>query len=137
VADRRQSSVDIWRPYAAPGPARQLPARARPPRQCPGRSGRVHSLLPLSLSPETRPQRAPVASSLRRARTRSSLRRSPRNSAHSSTVNCSPFSTHHLAVKPTGEPPFLSSPKSGHRDLLLRRTQCRALRSRSSSLVRS
>jgi len=56
VADRRQSFVDICRPYVALGPARQLPAHAWPPRRRPGRSGRVHSFLPLTLSPEKRPQ---------------------------------------------------------------------------------
>ena len=51
-----QSNGDIWHPYVIPGPARQLPARACPPRRHPGRSGRIHSSLPRPLSPETRPQ---------------------------------------------------------------------------------
>jgi len=135
VADRRQSSIDIWHPYATPGPARQLPACALPPQRRPERNGRVHSLcLALSRQKLVRSELT-VTSSLRRARVRSSLRRTPPNSAYSFAVTRSPFSTRHLEVKPTGEPPFPSSPKSGRRDLL-RRTQCRALRSRSSSLVR-
>jgi len=68
-----------------------------------------------------------VASSLRRARVRSLLCHCSPNFTQSFAVNRSPFSTHHLAAEPTGEPPFPSSPKSGRRDHLFRRTQCRAL----------
>ena len=78
-----------------------------------------------------------VARSLQRAQTRSSLRCSPLELTYSFAVTCSPSSTRRLAVKPSGEPTFPTSPKSGRRDLLLRRTQCRAPRSLSSSLVRT
>jgi len=65
-----------------------------------------------------------VASSLRRAHTCSSLRRCPPKLVHSSAVTRSPSSTRKLAVKPSGEPTFPTSPKPGRRDLLLRQTQC-------------
>jgi len=65
-----------------------------------------------------------VVSSLRRAQTRSSLRCCPPKLVHSSAVTRSPSSTRKLEVKPSGEPTFPTSPKSGRRDLLLRRTQC-------------
>jgi len=65
-----------------------------------------------------------VASSLRRAQTRSSLHFCSPKLAHSSTVTRSPSSTRKLAVKPFGEPTFPTSPKSGRRDFLLRRNQC-------------
>ena len=61
-----------------------------------------------------------VASSLRRAQTRASLRCYPPKLAHSSAVTRSPSSDHKLAVKPFGDPTLPTSPKSGHRDLLLR-----------------
>ena len=65
-----------------------------------------------------------VMSSLRRAQMRSSLCCCPPKLAHSSSVTRSPFSTRKLAVKLSGKPTFPTSPKSGSRDLLLRRTQC-------------
>ena len=129
---------DIWHPYVISGPARQLRTRAWPPRRHPGRSGRVHFLLPPSLSRQKRGRSGvAVVSSLRRARARSALHCCPPKLAHSSAVTCSPTFTHKLAVKPSGEPTFPTSPKSGRRDLLLRRTQCWAPRSISSSLIRS
>jgi len=78
-----------------------------------------------------------VASSLRRVQTRSSLRCCSPKRAHSSAVTRSPSSNRKLTVKPSCEPTFPTSPKSGRRDLLLRRTQCWAPRSVSSPLVRS
>ena len=77
-----------------------------------------------------------VASLLWRARARSSLHRCPPKLAHSSGVTRSPTSTRKFAVKPSDEPTFLTSPKSGRRDLLLRWTQCWAPWSISSPLVR-
>jgi len=79
----------------------------------------------LSLSRQKRGRsEVTVASSLWRAQARSSLHCCPPKLAHSSAVTRSPSSNRKLAVKPSGEPTFLTSPKSGRRDLLLRRTQC-------------
>jgi len=96
VADRRPDISDIWRPYVVSGPARQLQVHAWPPRRRPGRSGRVHSLLPLTLSPEKRPQRAhrreltPVSSNallaaLLPTKTSPHLRRNPLSILHPQT----------------------------------------------------
>jgi len=136
VADRRQHIGDIWRPYAVSGPARQSQARAWPPWRRPEQvDASISSPLLFSRRKLGRSGVA-VASSFRRARARSTLHRRPPKLAHSSAVTYSRTSTLKLVVKPSGEPTFPTFPKSGCRDRFLRRAQCRAPRSISSSLVR-
>jgi len=89
AAEQRRHLSSIRRSW----PRLSAPACAWHPRCRPERSGRVHFLSASPLSPKERRSELTVASSLRRARVRSSLRLSPPNSTHSSAVSRSSLPT--------------------------------------------